>query len=51
MDQRIVHITLNTGRPADAELWELIHQLGRRELTRRPVTHPLYRPRAPWSRS
>ena len=33
---------------ADAELWAEIHHLARRELPRRPVTHPLYRPCAPW---
>ena len=26
----------------------MIHQLAHRELPERPVTHPLYRPRAPW---
>lgn len=44
----LARLAVGTGRAADAELWELIHQLGRVELPGRPVTHPLYRPRAPW---
>lgn len=37
---------VGTDRETDADLWELIHQLGRRELPRRPLTHPQLR--APW---
>lgn len=44
----LARFAVGTNRTADAGLWELIHQLGRGELPRRPVTHPLYRPRAPW---
>ena len=44
----LARFAVGTDRAADAGLWELIHQLGRGELPRRPVTHPLYRPRAPW---
>ena len=44
----LARFVVGTNRMADARLWELIHQLGRDELPRRPVTHPLYRPRAPW---
>ena len=39
---------VGTNSAADAGLWEAIHHLARHELPRRPVTHPLYRPRAPW---
>ena len=44
----LARFAVGTGRAADAELWELIHQLGRHELPKRPVTHPLYRSRTPW---
>jgi hypothetical protein len=44
----LARLAVGTGSAADAELWALIHQLGRHELPKRPVTHPLYRPRAPW---
>ncbi len=33
-------------RGTGADLWELIHHLGRRELSRRPLSHP--QRRAPW---
>ena len=44
----LARFAVGTNRAADAGLWEVIHQLGRGELPRRPVTHPLYRSRAPW---
>ena len=44
----LARFAVGTGSTADAELWALIHQLAHRELPKRPVTHPLYRPRAPW---
>lgn len=34
---------MGTNHTADAGLWELIHQLGRRELPRRPLTRPQLR--------
>lgn len=37
---------VGTDRDTDADLWELIHHLGRRELPRRPLSHPQLR--APW---
>ena len=39
---------VGTNGKADARLWEFIHTLGRDEMPQHPVTHPLYRPRAPW---
>ena len=44
----LARFAVGTNRTADAGLWEVIHQIGLGELPRRPVTHPLYRPRAPW---
>ena len=44
----LARFAVGTNRAADAGLWEVIHQLGRGELPWRPVTHPLYQPRAPW---
>ena len=39
---------MGTNSATDAGLWEVIHQLAHRDLPKRPVTHPFYRPRAPW---
>ena len=44
----LARFAVGTGSSVDAGLWELIHKLAHRELPKRPVTHPLYRPRAPW---
>lgn len=44
----LARLAVGTGSATDAELWELIHRLGQHALPKRPVTHPLYRPRAPW---
>ena len=37
---------VGTDRETDANLWEVIHHLGRRKLPRRSLTHPQLR--APW---
>ena len=44
----LASFVVGTNSAADADLWEVIHRLGRAELPRRPVTHPLYRPPGPW---
>ena len=44
----LARIVIGTDSTIDAELWELIHQLGQDELPRWLVTSPLYWHRASW---